>query len=310
MVITVTLNPAVDKTLLVPGFSVDRVNRVQQIITDAGGKGINVSKSVQALGGRTCCLGILGGDTGRFIRSELDRMGLSHDMVMTENATRTNIKIVDLDGRTNTDINEPGAAVTPEALSMVEEKLYALANAGDTVVFAGKVPPGTPDDLLARWTAELSNRGVRVCLDTVGVPMELALRKKPFLIKPNVEELQMLLGRELRTEQQIVSAAQEIVAMGIDLVAVSMGADGAIFVTAKEVIRTWSPKVAVVSTVGAGDAMMAALAHYSELTDELEILSKKATAVASATVTVEGSSPAPISLTESLLPEIKAERYR
>ena len=310
MVITVTLNPAVDKTLLVPGFSVDRVNRVQQIITDAGGKGINVSKSVQALGGQTCCLGILGGDTGDFIRSELERMGLPHDMVMTRNATRTNIKIVDLDGRTNTDINEPGTAVTPEALILVEEKLYALASAGDTVVFAGKVPPGTPDDLLARWTAELGNRGARVCLDTVGVPMELALREKPFLIKPNVEELQMLLGRELRTEQQLVDAAQEIISMGVDLAAVSMGADGAFFVTAKEVVRTWSPKVSVVSTVGAGDAMMAALAHYSRTLDDLESLARKATAVASATVTVEGSKPAPLSLVQSLVHKIRVERYR
>lgn len=310
MVITVTLNPAVDKTLIVPGFSIDRVNRVQQIITDAGGKGINVSKSVQALGGRTYCLGILGGDTGRFILSELDRMDLPHDMVMTSGVTRTNIKIVDLDGRTNTDVNEPGDAVTSEALALVEEKLYALAGAGDTVVFAGKVPTGTPDDLLARWTADLGRRGVRVCLDTVGVPMELAIREKPFLIKPNAEELQMLLGRELRTEQQVLDAAREVVAMGVELVAVSMGADGAIFVSAKEVVRTWSPKVSVVSTVGAGDAMMAALAHYSAVSDDLESLARRSTAVATATVTVEGSRPAPLPLTESVLPKIRTERYR
>lgn len=309
MVITVTLNPAVDKTLVVPGFSIDRVNRVQQIISDAGGKGVNVSKSVRALGGETCCLGILGGDTGRFILSELERMGISQDMVVTDRPTRTNIKVVDLEGHTNTDINEPGAAVTMDALRKVEDKLYALASVGDTVVFAGKVPPGTPDGLLAKWTKDLGLRGVRVCLDTVGVPMELAVRERPFLIKPNVEELQMLLGHELRTERQIVDAAQEAVSMGVGLVAVSMGADGAFFVTGKEVIRTWSPKVSVVSTVGAGDAMMAALAYYSETTETLEDLARKATAVASATVTVEGSRPAPLSLAESLFAEIKAERY-
>ena len=309
MVITVTLNPAVDKTMIVPGFSVDCVNRVRQIIIDAGGKGINVSKSVQALGGETCCLGILGGDTGRFILAELDRMGLPSDMVMTESATRTNIKVVDLEGKTNTDINEPGPAVTQEFIKAVEEKLYARAKPGDTVVFAGKVPPGTPEDLAARWTADLGKRGVRICLDTVGLPMELAMREKPFLIKPNAEELQMLLGRELRTVQQIVDAAREVNAMGVGLVAVSMGAEGAVFVSADKAIRTRSPKVAVVSTVGAGDAMMAALAHYSEAADPLELLARKATAVASATVTVEGSRPASLPLVESLLPQIEIERY-
>lgn len=310
MVITVTLNPAVDKTLIVPGFTIDRVNRVQQIVTDAGGKGLNVSKSIQALGGKTSCIGILGGDTGRFILTELDRMGIPNDMVMTNSPTRTNIKIVDPDGRTNTDVNEPGAPVSVESLIMVEERLCRHANVGDTVVFAGKVPPGTPDELLARWTKELGCRGVRVCLDTVGAPMELAIREKPFLIKPNVEELQLLLGRELRTEQQIVDGAKELISMGVGIAAVSMGGDGAFFVTAKEVLRTWSPNVSVVSTVGAGDAMMAALAYYSETSDDLDYLARKATAVASATVTVEGSKPAPLSLVECLLPQIKSVRYR
>ena len=145
MIFTVTLNPAVDKTLLIPDFAVDRVNRVALAVTDPGGKGINVSKSVQALGGESVCLGILGGETGEYIASALTKMELQHDFVMTDNPTRTNIKIVDLQQKTNTDINEQGAPVEQQWLDAVWEKLHIRTKPGDTVIFAGKNPPGTPD---------------------------------------------------------------------------------------------------------------------------------------------------------------------
>lgn len=304
MIITVTLNPAVDKTLLVPGFAVDEVNRVQEVLMDPGGKGINVSKSVQALGGDTMCLGILGGETGNFIKTALDALKLRHDFVDSGIATRTNTKIVDLRLGTNTDINEAGAPAAPWMIDAMTEKLLSTAKSGDTVVIAGKNPPQTPSELLAVWTKQLRQIGVRVCVDTVGEPMRLALREKPAVIKPNKEELCELMGRSLISDEDVIHAAKELVASGVELVAVSLGADGAVFVTADKTVRSYSPKVKVVSTVGAGDSMMAAIAYYLEIGCPLEEVARRATAVATATVQVSGSQPAALSQITPLIDKI------
>lgn len=304
MVITVTLNPALDKTLIVPRFTVDAVNRVERIMLDPGGKGINVSKSVHAMGGATLCLGIIGGDTGRRIQTALDEMGIEHDLVVSRGTTRTNTKIVDLCLGTNTDVNEPGEPVTQELLDAVWEKLSCAAKPGDMVVFAGKNPPNTPDELFAVWSKRLRTRGVHICLDTVGRPMELALKEQPCIIKPNREELCDIVGRRLETDAAVIAAAKELAVNGAALVAVSMGAEGAIFAAKERVVRAYCPKVPVVSTVGAGDAMMAALALCHEAGLPLEETARRATAVATATVQVSGSQPAGPELIEQTLPRV------
>ena len=308
MIITVTLNPALDKTLTLPGFAVNTVNRVQQIRLDPGGKGINVSKSIQALGGKTLAIGVLGGASGGYIKAALDRIGLANDMVITGGVTRTNLKVVDPVLGTNTDINEPGSPVNPEDLQKVWHKISEAVQPGDTVVFAGKNPPGMDDGLLAEWIRKLKSLGVRVCVDTVGVPMELALREKPDIIKPNRDELSALMGRDLRTNEDVLEAARALVSQGVGLVAVSMGGEGALFVTANQCLRGYSPKVHVASTVGAGDSMMAALAHYSAAGCSLEETARRAIAVATATVTFSGSEPAELSAILPLIDRVRMER--
>ena len=308
MIITVTLNPALDKTVTLPGFAVNTVNRVQNIRLDPGGKGINVSKSIQALGGKTLAIGVLGGASGGYIKAALDRIGLANDMVITGGVTRTNLKVVDPVLGTNTDINEPGSPVNPEDLQKVWHKISEAVQPGDTVVFAGKNPPGMDDGLLAEWIRKLKSLDVRVCVDTVGVPMELALREKPDIIKPNRDELSALMGRDLRTNEDVLEAARALVSQGVGLVAVSMGGEGALFVTANQCLRGYSPKVHVASTVGAGDSMMAALAHYSAAGCSLEETARRAIAVATATVTFSGSEPAELSAILPLIDRVRMER--
>lgn len=289
MILTVTLNPALDKTVTLPGFAVNTVNRVQSARLDPGGKGINVSKTVRALGGQTLVLGVLGGAAGGYIKTALDHMGLANDMVLTEEATRTNIKIVDPILQTSTDINEAGGSVSQETLTSVWDKLTRAVRPGDTVVFAGKNPPGVADTQLADWVRQLHALDVRICVDTVGEPMRLAIREQPAIIKPNLMELEEIVERPLPTEAAILDAARSLSDQGVGLVAVSLGSDGALFVTQEEVIRGYSPKVPVVSTVGAGDSMMAALAYYQSLGCSLEETARRALAVASASVTCSGS---------------------
>ena len=301
MIITVTLNPALDKTLTLPGFAVNTVNRVQNIRLDPGGKGINVSKTVKALGGRTLAIGVLGGAAGGYIKAALDAMDLPNDVVITNETTRTNIKIIDPVLQTNTDINEPGGPISEETLQAVWKKLTQVVNPGDTVVFAGKNPPAMADACLAQWICQLRELDVRTCVDTVGRPMALALEAQPDIIKPNKAELSEIMGRNQITEQEILSAARELASRGVGLVAASMGSDGAVFVTKDQALRGYSPKVPVVSTVGAGDAMMAALAHYTAAGCSLEETARRAIAVSVATVMCDGSQAAEL---DSILPLI------
>lgn len=309
MIFTVTLNPALDKTVVLPGFAVNTVNRVQQIRLDPGGKGINVSKAVQALGGETLCLGVLGGASGGYVKMALDKMELPNDMVITGDTTRTNIKIVDPVLKTNTDINEPGSPLSEQTLQAVWDKLTARVKAGDTVVFAGKNPPQMADDLLAVWVRALKKQGVRVCVDTVGQPMRLVLPEGPHIIKPNIQEFSELMQTSLHTETEIIHAARSLVEQGgVGLATVSMGAEGAVFVTKDQVLRGYSPKVGVVSTVGSGDAMMAALVHYTAIGCSLEEVARRSLAVATATVTCDGSQAAQLDRILPLIDKVRIER--
>ena len=160
MIITVTLTPALDKTVVIPDFGVDRVNRIQSLRLDAGGKGINVSKGLRVLGMDTLATGILGGGTGRYIEKCLHEAGIACDFVWTDADTRTNLKVVDPLRHSNTDINEPGAPADESVLEEVYRKAEAAAKPGDIVVLAGKAPAGARSTIFAEWTERLQSRAI------------------------------------------------------------------------------------------------------------------------------------------------------
>ena len=308
MIITVTLNPALDKTVILPGFAVNTVNRVSATRLDPGGKGINVSKVVKALGGKTLALGVLGGAAGGYIQAAMDKMELPNDMVLTGEITRTNLKIIDPLLQTNTDINEPGGPVSEETLDAVWHKLTKAVKPGDTVVLAGKNPPGMPDSRLADWVTRLHGMKVYTCVDTVGEPMQQAIAAQPDIIKPNREELSEIAGRRMVTDDDVLTAARELVGRGVGLVTASLGADGAIFVTRNQAFRGYAPKVSVVSVVGAGDAMMAALTHYSAAGCSLEETARRSIAVSVASVMCSGSEAPELNMILPLIDQVRLEK--
>lgn len=308
MIITVTLNPALDKTVILPGFAVNTVNRVSATRLDPGGKGINVSKVVKALGGKTLALGVLGGAAGGYIQAAMDKMELPNDMVLTGEITRTNLKIIDPLLQTNTDINEPGGPVSEETLDAVWHKLTKAVKPGDTVVLAGKNPPGMPDSRLADWVTRLHGMKVYTCVDTVGEPMQQAIAAQPDIIKPNREEMAEIAGRRMVTDDDVLTAARELVDRGVGLVTASLGADGAIFVTRNQAFRGYAPKVSVVSVVGAGDAMMAALTHYSAAGCSLEETARRSIAVSVASVMCSGSEAPELNMILPLIDQVRLEK--
>ena len=308
MIITVTLNPALDKTVILPGFAVNTVNRVSATRLDPGGKGINVSKVVKALGGKTLALGVLGGAAGGYIQAAMDKMELPNDMVLTGEITRTNLKIIDPLLQTNTDINEPGGPVSEETLDAVWHKLTKAVKPGDTVVLAGKNPPGMPDSRLADWVTRLHGMKVYTCVDTVGEPMQQAIAAQPDIIKPNREELAEIAGRRMVTDDDVLTAARELVGRGVGLVTASLGADGAIFVTRNQAFRGYAPKVSVVAVAGAGDAMMAALTHYSASGCSLEETARRSIAVSVASVMCSGSEAPELNMILPLIDQVRLEK--
>lgn len=256
MIITVTLNPSIDRTLRVEGLQAGGVNRVQLVRLDAGGKGVNVSRALAAYGVETHAILVSAALGGEWMNSELDAAGIPHTSVPAEGITRSNITLVDSDG-TVTKLNEPGVTLTAEILQAVKQSLERLALAGSTVVFAGRLNPGAADSTYAELVSFCKERGAKVVLDASGRPLNLALASCPDLIKPNQHELAGIVGRELRTVDEVVAAAREVLALGVASVLCSMGKDGALLVSADEIVHVEPAQEVVGTPVGAGDILLA-----------------------------------------------------
>jgi len=308
MIATVTLNPAVDKSVMLPNFMVNEVNRVQSIRLDPGGKGINVSKVLHALGEETIVHGIVGGAAGAMIEQALREDGIPCMLTRSDYETRTNLKIVDPVCGTNTDINEGGHPVTEALLDDVWQKLKCTLKPRDAVVLAGKNPPGVPEDCLRVWVKELHAMGVTVAADTVGEPMKRILTEKPDVIKPNVEELSQLIGTKLLTQKELIRHISEVVNNGVGLAVVSMGGEGAVFCDGSQMLVGKPPKVTVQSTVGAGDSMMAAVVCGFQKKWPLEEIASYALAVSAAKVSCPGSAPPSLELVQTVLDQVSVKK--
>jgi 1-phosphofructokinase len=259
MILTVTLNPAVDKTAVIQNFQAGAVNRISELRIDAGGKGVNVSKVLASLGVDNVATGICGGATGQFILDALQKLGVRTEFISSAEETRTNLKIADPFGGT-TDINEPGTLVTEEQLQLFTNKLAALSMPGDLVVFAGSLPPGAPTDYYAKLIAQCKANGVRTLVDTSGAALWQAAQAVPYILKPNLEELRQLTGTQVSTEGEILDLCHQLLKRGTEMIAVTLGSKGAIFVTRRGgAIAADALPVTVRSTVGSGDAFAAAM---------------------------------------------------
>ena len=308
MIYTVTLNPALDKTVEISGFAPGQVNRIHALRTDPGGKGINVSKVVQSLGGQSTAFGILAGQTGREIEKALVAEGISCCFSYGAGQTRCNLKIVDTLNGTTTDINEPGAPISVQMLQELLQKLLQRLCPEDIVVLSGSVPPQTPEDIYASWTQACGKKGAKVFLDADGPLLQNGIRGIPWLVKPNRAELEAWMGHPLETEASLLEAGRALLQQGISQVVISLGAEGALFLWNEEAYRGWGISVPVRSTVGAGDSMMAALALGTQYKLEKNQLMKFALAVSAANVMCSGTQAADLDAVQELLPRARVEK--
>lgn len=302
MIYTVTLNPALDKTATVPGLTVDAVNRVSALREDPGGKGINVSKVIAKLGGTSLAVALLGGSTGEKIKAMLREQGIDVWGFDATGETRTNLKVVDPEAGTHTDINEPGPEVATTQLDAMLDALVDVLTPGDVVVLSGSLPAGAPQDTYRTWARSCGEAGALVFLDADGDALAHGLEAGPFLVKPNDAELSRLCGRPLTTEAEVAAEARRLVGGGVRCVVVSMGGAGAVVATEGRTLLARSPKVRVGSTVGAGDSVVAALAYARERNMGLEDAVRLAMATGAANVMQSGTQAAERPLVDELLP--------
>ena len=305
MIYTVTLNPALDKTVEIPGMALDTVNRITEMRTDPGGKGINVSKVIAKLGGDSRAVGILGGESGRTLEKLLENENFTTQFRFVEGQTRTNIKIIDRVGHTNTDINEPGLTVTDADLDALLNDLLAEVHADDIVVLAGSLPKGAPQDTYRVWTSACKNASARVFLDADGALLAEGLKAAPYLIKPNDDELSRLAGKKLETIEELTAEGQKLLESGIERVVISLGGRGALDLRKGSTIYAEGLKVPVGSTVGAGDSVVAALAYAESQDMSEEDAVRLSTATGAANVMCSGTQAAERSVIEELLPKVR-----
>jgi 1-phosphofructokinase len=256
---TVSLNPAIDQTALVPNFTAGTVNRVQREQSDAGGKGVNVASFLAHFDFAVAVTGLLGDENLQpFVRLFAEN-GIDDRFVRVPGLTRVNVKIVDEVQDRVTDINFPGLRAGDDDLRRLFAAIDELADDTDWFVLSGSIPSGVPETVYADLLARLKKRAKTVVLDASGPAFAAAIPAAPDIIKPNIEELQELVGHQLDGEAAIIEAARSLVARGIRLVAVSMGPRGALFIEDGAAVLALPPKIAVKSTVGAGDAMVSGI---------------------------------------------------
>ncbi len=305
MLLTVTLNPAIDRTLSVPGFAAGRTNRAVSSRVDAGGKGVNVARAAHRLGCPVMALGFLAGSNGAPISQALAADGIPSDFVAVTGQTRTNLKIKDPETGVETEINEPGFRVDADEIRSVEERVAAHAGEGCIVAFSGSLPPGAPEDIYARLIRIAAGRGALTILDAGGAALRNGIAAGPDLVKPNRAEAAELLGRSLEDDGELGEAIKGLLACGAHRAVISLGAGGAVAGDGDGLWRAWAPAVQVRSTIGAGDAMVAALAWAMHVGLTLPDALRMATAAGCAAAGTEGSSAPELRDVEALLASVR-----
>src|SRR5436189_4514192 len=214
MIITVTLNAAIDKTLAVPNFRLGRRHRAVEQTAMAGGKGVNVARALKTLEMPVIATGVAGGPTGTRIIEQLTEEAILNDFVRIREESRTSTAVVDPTNNEQTEINERGPAVSEAELELFVDKLLYLAKGAGVCVFSGSLPRGVPDDLYARLIAEINRLGCLTVLDSEGEALRLGTRAEPTVVTPNEPEAEELVGHEFADEEDRRAAVQEIVELG------------------------------------------------------------------------------------------------
>lgn len=282
MILTVTLNAAIDKRYVVEGFQVGEVNRVKECAYVPGGKGLNVSKPLAISGAEVTATGFVGGHAGNYIEEALKPFRIRSEFYHVEAESRSCINIWDEVNQIQTEFLEPGFTLTEEDFAGFVEKFTGLVKQADVVAMSGSVPKGLDGTAYQKLIGIVKDAGKKVILDTSGTLLTMGIQAKPTMIKPNLDEIRMLTGKTCDRLEDMVEAAKLIHEEGVEIVAVSLGGEGSFVVCDEGVFRAEVPKLEAVNTVGCGDAMIAGFALGLSRGDSVEETLRTASAISAA----------------------------
>lgn len=307
MIATITLNPSLDEHITVNGLVVEEANRWVGLRRYPGGKGIDVSRAIHEMRGVSIAYGFIGGPNGRVVEILLDEEGVLYNFTPVKQETRINFIINDTKNRQQTRIDAPGPHISRKELERFSKRIRQIRPNPDMMTIGGSLPPGLPNGMYYEIIRQAKEFGVRTILDASGESMRLGIAAKPYLIKPNIHETEELVGKKLSSEEEIIGAARELVATGIEIVVISRGQEGILAATEDRIVKVVPPPVKVRSAVGAGDCTIAGLAlklAYGEpLTDACQL----AVAMGTAAVLTRGTELCHREDVEKLLPQVKVE---
>ena len=308
MITCISLNPSIDRTLSVERFTPGGLNRVLASRDLAAGKGINVALTVSALGLDAECIGFMYRDSASLFEKRLMVNSTAYDFIWQEGEARTNIKVLDQSAGVVTELNESGREVDADSLRQMTELVCRHAENSDYLILSGSMPPGCPEDYYRTLIAAVDGLGCRCVLDADGERLRYGLQAQPFMIKPNRFELETMTGRKLSTIEQVRDAARKYIDMGVNVVAVSLGADGAMILQDEDAFYAPRLNVEVKSTVGAGDSMVAALVAGFMAEADLEEAFRMGMACATARCMTEGYKIVDKSVYRALMDMVAVER--
>jgi 6-phosphofructokinase 2 len=308
LIYTVTLNPALDRTLHVESLLPGQSNRIRTEARFAGGKGIDVSRALREMGSDNVALGLVGGFDGKELEGRLLLAGVACRFTRIANETRTNVIIQDETNGTETALLARGPEVQPSELMDFLDGLEKSPDMGFLVI-SGSLPPGLTPEVYSRMIAIGNERGARVVLDTAGEALRQAIRARPSVIKPNRQELAGLAGRELSDTNSIIAYAEKLLE-SVETVLVSLGPDGIAMVTRRRVVLARPPKVSVKSTVGAGDCAVAGFVHGLAIGEKETDALRRAVAAGTAATLNEGTGLCRCTDIDAILPQVALEEVR
>lgn len=271
MIATVTLNPSMDKTIYVDHLVLDDTNRATRYRYDPGGKGLNVSRVLWEMGQPSVLFGFLGGNTGKRVEKYLIDEGLQCDFNWTSGETRENLILTTGEKIQQTKISMPGPPIREDELHRLKRKIAGRSREFEVIAFSGSIPPGLDKGVYRELADEANQRGDRVVLDADGEALRRGMEAKVWMIKPNLHELQRLMGRELPNDGAIQSALSELLDSGlVELIILSRGGGSVIAATKTARFEATPPKIEVRSTVGAGDSLIGGFLYQWFQTGSLE----------------------------------------
>lgn len=308
MIVTITLNPAVDQTLVVEKFLSGDTVRVKASRFDPGGKGINVSRVVHELGGQTLAVGFAPGGLGRYIEQTLNSQGIATDFLHTKGETRTNITILDESRHVQTILSDPGPQTDHRHVDELRKRLRRHLHAGDWLVLAGSIPPPLDAGVYTEIIHEAAEIGVHTVLDADGAALAAGAAAHPEIVKGNRREMERLLGRHLDNEESMLAAAREVHEGGVRNVVVTRGREGAVAVAEERFLRGVAPRVRAVSAVGSGDAFLAGVVLTLSRGGNVEEALRLGIAAGTASVLLPGTELCRRREVDILIPRVKVHQ--